>query len=106
MKGDLFETLKNLQKKSHKAGKNLHKKFLVMGRTRTRPSAWQTSKILKKLDAEEATETKACGTTSFQKKSTKNLFKSDVQIEHVLAKVPVKKLLRRRSKPPAETTER
>ena len=45
--GDPLKThanIKNLRKKSHKAEKNLHKKFLVMGGTRTRPSAWQTSK--------------------------------------------------------------
>ena len=50
MKGDPLETLKNIcEKKSNKAEKDLHKKFLVMGGTRTRPSAWQTSKKLQKI---------------------------------------------------------
>ena len=33
----------------------MHKKYLVMGETRTRPSAWQTSKNPPNLEAEEAT---------------------------------------------------
>ena len=35
MKGELLETSKNCEKKSHIAEKNLHKKILVMGGTRT-----------------------------------------------------------------------
>ena len=46
--------------------------------------------------------TEACGTTSFQK----NRPKIRSNLEHALAKVPVKNQFRRQSKPPAETTER
>ena len=51
-------------------------------------------------------ETEACGTTSFQKNRPKIRSNLTWQIEHVLAKVPVKNQFRRRSKPPAESTER
>ena len=50
--------------------------------------------------------TEACGTTSFQKNRPKIRSNLAWQIEHALAKVPVKNQFRRRSKPPAETTER
>ena len=52
------------------------------------------------------TVTEACGTTSFQKNRPRIRSNLKWQIEHVLAKVPVKNQFRRRSKPPAETTER
>ena len=50
--------------------------------------------------------TEACDTTSFQKNRPKIRSNLTWQIEHALAKVPVKNQFRRRSKPPAETTER
>ena len=50
--------------------------------------------------------TEACGTTSFQKNRPKIRSNLTWQIEHALAKVPVKNQFRRRNKPPAETTER
>ena len=59
MKGDPLETLKKFAKKRSQSKKNLHKKFFVMGGTRTRPSVWQTSKNpQKKLEAEETTSLK------------------------------------------------
>ena len=50
--------------------------------------------------------TEASGTTSFQKNRPKIRSNLTWQIEHVLAKVPVKNQFRRRSKSLAETTER
>ena len=50
--------------------------------------------------------TRPCGTTTFQKKRPKISSNLTWQIELVLAKVPVKKQFRKRSKLPAETTER
>ena len=43
---DPLETLKKFAKKSHKAEKNLHKKFDQGRDSNPRPSAWQTSKSL------------------------------------------------------------
>ena len=48
----------------------------------------------------------ACVTPSFQKNRPKIRSILTWQIEHVLAKVLVKNQFRRRSKPPADTTER
>ena len=55
---------------------------------------------------ERQTVTEACGTTSLQKNRPKIRSNLTWQIEHVLAKVPAKNQFRRRSKSPAETTER
>ena len=58
------------------------------------------------LKSGQTTVTEACGTTSFQKNRPKIRSNLTWQIEHALAKVPVKNQFRRQSKPPAETTER
>ena len=50
-----METFKKIAKKVSQSRKNLHEKFLVMSGTRTRLSAWQTSKNPPKIQAEEAT---------------------------------------------------
>ena len=61
---------------------------------------------LRVLQIVQVSVTEACGTTSFQKNRPKIRSNLTCQIEHVLAKVSVKNQFRRRSKPPAETTER
>ena len=51
MKGGPFGDIKKICEKSHKAEKNLHKKFDQGRDSNPRPSAWQTSKSLINLFA-------------------------------------------------------